>query len=594
MKRAGLFVALIAALVSARPPRAVAGVAHHLGRWLDGDPALAVRLEPRVLADAARLYRKLGPRAARQLLFASAATTGILGFNPLDPAGWTKAGVAGNAPMLVSLRALDTTAARRVVNAKGAAKPPFWRTRAALLVSKPAAADATIARIAKYVPGFHAVTPAEATAVAAVVGAKPAAGHAVIRLLRHAGVRVVGKVAHAVLLFHRHADVLVVDLVQPFHSDIRWRRDRAALARALRQPAAAASLAKRMTSGAATQLARAGATLWLNPGQLINQGSLNVAQPYMSRWRRSSLSRACTKKFGDIARKGAFADAAAHVAIGAHAAKLSVSWALHNTTPAALGWRRADDRVVAPGALIPRGKGKPAVASGALFVSNLDALRSLTAPTAFAHFDIAVLDKALACGSEVQLAVALFGWPHILGAMSRDVGAIVPRARTALANLRNVGFRAERLTSNRSELRGAFAVSMAAPAAPIVFDMLDAVFGNKRRKGALTRWSRGPLQPFAFRQGRFTVAGAGFAKTARLANHAGDSLVRARPARPAKAQGDLGRLTVDLPALLKQLGAANPGLGPFFQRIGGIVGELRGRLVAKGRHLDLRFDVSLK
>ena len=594
MKRAALFVALIAALVSARPPRAGAGVEHHLGRWLDGDPALAVRLEPRVLAAAARLYRKLGPQAARQLLFATAAGTGVLGFNPLEQAGWTRAGFAGNAPILVSLRALDTKAARRVVNARGATKPPFWRTRAALLVLNPAAADATVARIAKYVPGFHAVTPAEARAVAAVVGAKPAAGSAVIRLLRRAGVRVIGKVENTVLLFHRHADVLVVDLVQPFHSDIRWRRDRAAIARALRRPASAASLAKRMSSSAATQLTRAGAALWLNPRQLIGQGALNVAQPSLSRWRRSSLSRACTRRFGDIAGKGAFTDAAVHLAIGARAANLSVSWALNKTTPTALGWRRADDRVVAPDALLSTGKGTPAVASGALFVSNLDALRSLSAPTAFAHFDIGVLDKALACGREVQLAVTLFGWPHLLGALARDVGAVVPRARTAIANLRNVGFRAERLTADRNQLRGAFAVSMAAPAAPIVFDMLDAVFGNKRRKGTLTRWSRGPLQPFAFRQGRFIVAGAGFAHTARFANHAGDSLVRAAPTRPAKAAGELGLLKVDLPVLLTQLGAANPGLRSFFQRIGGIVGELRGRLVAKGRHLDLRFDVSLK
>jgi len=573
-----------AALVLFQPVTAHAGVEDHLARWLDPNPAFALRLEPAEIEAGAQLYGKTGGDAARQLMLASAGGVGLLGFDPLTRAGWSKAGFVAKSPFLGTFGQLGAH--------------PYWRNRLALHVATPRAVDKTVARLARYVPGMSLVDRKHIVEIGKLIRAKGKTAKRAVTQLRRAGVVVMGKFGSGVLFIHRKRDVLLIDHVDTFgpgsaFRQFKWTRARKAVLTMLKRPPAGRGFAPRLKRGASRMLLTKGTALWLNPLRVIAASSPRTGSLGTSTrdWKRH-WQRHCSVVDAAV-RKGPLAEAAIHARIGARKIRAGIHWGLRKNVAPALGWKRADDAVIDTTRLVPKGTGSPAVAKGVLLVSNLTALAKRYRGTS--RFSMTVFDDAAACGQESSWTMLLMGWPRIIGALTANVSKLLPTATNVFTNVRNLSFRAEKLSFSHLGLVGAFGVSMNAAAVPTVTKMTDSLFGHKRVNNGLTRWSRGPLQPFAFTSAGKTVMGAGYARTANVAGKATKTFFRTSPKRAAhKAGSDLARLRVNLPLLFNQLAASDSAFKPLATLINAVAAEMTGRLVAAKRRLDLRFTIHLK
>ncbi len=488
---------LAAALALATGARPAAAAPRDLLDYLDGDAPVVARVDLETWEHAVQLYRTSGaPGATRTVFVTSAAAVALIGFDPLVRAGWYRAGVDADQPVVASFGAIDR---------KKAPGTRFWRARVVMAVDDVGKLDATVTRLAGVIPGLTAVAPGKAAAVASAVGAPAGSGTAVVATLRKAGVQAVGQLPAigTLVAIHRMGDALVIDLLTPTGGNaLSWPRDGAiVLARLARVPNAVRQRAKH---GAAARLTGPGTVVWADATglydlqrRLQHELAARVGGPDPV-----NEDKVCSG-FRDIVTAGPFADIAASVDIRQKSGS-SVSASIH--TDLVYGLRGAfklaramlvaDDQLIDAKDMTNAG----AVVAGELFLASLAPLRALPRPHVLELERQELRWTMLNCTSSAWTALALFGWPQAMGMVLDEVAHIAPEAAKLVTGARNTAFAFRAVGGGMGHLRGFVEMSVSPDVAAFPARYFATVWGAKKvvtKSGQkVDTWGTGPMRPY--------------------------------------------------------------------------------------------------
>ncbi len=507
MKRRGavLVAVLSVACALASGSRPATAAPRDLLDYLDGDAPVLTRVDLETWEQAVQLYRTSGlPGATKTVFLASAAASAVIGFDPLVRAGWYRAGIDADVPVVASFGALDQPGTRGT---------RFWRARVVMAVDDARKLDASVARVAGVVPGMTPVAPGNAAAVAAAAGAAKGSGPQVVAALRAAGVQAVGRLPllGTLIAIHRmgrgSGGALVVDLLTPANgTSLSWSRDgRAVLARLARVPRVVRA---RIKHGAAARLTGPGAVVWADATGLYDLHRQLQHELYLRLTGRGvpagdpdNEAEICAG-FRDIVTGGPFTDIAAAVDIrpgrGSAGASIhtDVVYGLRGAFKLARSMIVADDQLLDAKGMTSAG----AVVAGELFLKSLAPLRALPRPKVLKLERQELRWTLLNCSPPAWTALALFGWPQALGMVLDEVAKIHPQAATLVAGTRNTAFAFRQLGDSVAHMRGFVELSMTSKAAAYPPQYFAAVWGRKqsakRREQVVNTWGNGPLRPY--------------------------------------------------------------------------------------------------
>ena len=498
-RRAASFAVLAAACALTTGSRQAAAAPRNLMDYLDGDAPVVTRVDLETWEKAVQLYRTSGaPGASRAVFVASAAAVALIGFDPLVRAGWYRAGVDADLPVVASFGARDR---------KGSPGTRFWRARVVMAVDDVGKLNATVTRLAGVIPGMTAVGPAKASAVATAVRAPASNGKAVVAALRRAGVQAVGRVPGigTLIAIHRMGGALVVDLLTPAMSaKLSWPRDGAAvLTRLARVPNV---VRKRAAHGAAARLSKPGVVVWADaPGlydlqrHLQHELALRIGVGAND---PANDDKVCAG-FRDIVTAGPFTDIAASIDIRPGSA-MSAGASIHADLVYGLrgAFKLARAMLVADDQLIDA-KGMAnadAVIAGQLFLKSLAPLRTLPRPKVLKLQRQELRWTMLNCTSSAWTSLALFGWPQAMGMMLDEVANIDPEAAKLVAGARNTAFAFREVGGGMGRLRGFVEMSVTPDVAAYPARYFATVWGAKKvvtkSNQKVDTWGKGPMRPY--------------------------------------------------------------------------------------------------
>ena len=510
---------LILLILLACPGAAHASPTSDLAGFLDGDSAVAMRVDLDQLEEAIELYRTSGMAGATETVFmASAASAALLGFDPMTRNGWLAAGFDPATPILAGLAAIDEVIVDHIY--RGPRDPTaqtYWRARIVMSMSDRTRARASLRKLAKLVPDIHPVAAAAATDLARTLGAKANRSQALVAALDRAGVVCAGRIAAIDQLVFAHiaGDVAIIDIVGGFATSLRWSRDREALLALLARRPAGKSLARRLGNGAARRLSEPGIVLWVDPNRLlVAREALRRDQILRAGHTRELQPQLCAQ-FGEIAAHGPFADLALVTRISPRTRtakpriETSLAWGLRRAYRLAAAFlARSDGLIDAHAAVASHG----ATIAGGLYLRSLDPLRALPRPQLV---DRGRTDLVLAmdrCGGAATTVLLLFGWPQLLASRVDAIASVHAEAATLVGSVRNSVFAIDRVGLDLATIAAGFAVSFAAKADGLVDGYLTHVFGASREESRagrkLTSWGHGRIRPYATRSAALRIYGA--------------------------------------------------------------------------------------
>jgi hypothetical protein len=475
-------------------------------------------------------------------------SAGLIGFDPLSPAGWRSAGLDPDRPVVAALSSVDPTAPRGL-----------WHVRVVARIADARAFAGWTVRI----PRLDSIWRADAAdpgapSLAAMLGVNPAAEAALARDLGARGTIAVGAATAAgVLVFVRRSGPhAVVDaFASAAAARLSWSQDGEAI-RALLGPPRRAFAARE--GAAARVLAGSGLAAWGQPAGLLDA---------ILAWTRPPSGCLALR---DVAPRTALTDGAAALRLGSHQISLGLTLAHASGAPLASAFQTVDDGLA--GANPRTGQ----ILSASLFLAGTDRLRAIPRPALIEAGWVSLWHRARPCGQGVRAVLLGFAWPELSAQWLHDVAEVAPQAAVLIGALRNVGLSARSVSATDRRawdavLEASLAHAGRAPAEAI----LDAVFGGRtdeRRPRPHTAWAGQVLHPYTALRGRRgtggAVLGVGLGDRAR-AWRLGQPLYR--PRRSAV----LARMRGNTAALLEQLG---PGLAARRPALAAIASALRPRV----------------
>lgn len=496
-RRAVSVATLSAALLLATGSRPAAAAPRDLMDYLDGDAPVVARIDLQTWEQTVQLYRTSGaPGATRTVFVASAAAVALIGFDPLVRAGWYRAGVDADEPVVASFGAIDT---------KGPPGTRFWRARVVMAVDDVGKLNATVTKLAGVIPGMTAVVPGKAGEVATAVGAPASSGTSVVAALRKAGVQAVGRVPviGTLVAIHRMGGALVIDLLTPTRGDaLSWSRHGAAvLARLARVPNA---VRQRTKHGAAARLTGPGTVVWADATglydlqrRLEHELAARIGGPDPA-----NEDKVCAG-FRDIVTSGPFTDIAASIDIrpgSSHSYSASIHtdlvYGLRGAFRLAKAMLVADDQLIDAKGMANAG----AVVAGQLYLESLAPLRALPRPKVLELQRQELRWTMLNCTSSAMTSLALFGWPQAMGMVLDEIAHVDPEAAKLVAGARNTAFALRKVGGGMGHLRGFVEMSVTPDVAAYPARYFATVWGAKRvvTKGSqkVDTWGKGPMRPY--------------------------------------------------------------------------------------------------
>ncbi len=497
-----------------------------LASFLDGDAAVALRVDLGHLEEAIELYRTSGIAGASETVFmASALSAAILGFDPSTRNGWLAAGFDPRAPILAGLGAIDEAAALRIY--RGPRQPrtaTFWRGRIVLSIHDHARARASLGKLAKLLPELHQVEAGKGAALLRSLGGKANSGKVLVTELARAGVLSAGRlpVGDQLLFTHTVGDVAIIDFIGGFATSLSWRKDRAAILALLARRPGKKGLTSRLGSGAARRLTEPGIVLWVDPNRLLvtreairRDRSLRSARARHTGPPAAALQPQLCAQFAEIANHGPLADLALVTRISPRTAiatahiETTLAWGLRPAYRLAAAFLARRDGLIDVRAAVTS---KGAAIAGALYLRSLEPLRALPRPELIDKGRADLLLAMDKCGVAATTVLLAWGWPQLLASRIDAIAAVHAGAATLVASTRNAVFAIDRVGLDLAGLSAGLAISFAPGASSLIDGYLDHVFGagqrHPRAQRPYTSWGHGHIRPYAMSSPGLRIYGA--------------------------------------------------------------------------------------
>ncbi len=572
-----------------------AGVTDDLARWLDRDTPIVIRTEPLQLQRATERAIWLGiPEAARARDLSRVLGQSGLGADLLTRRGWHDAGFDASAPILMGLAAINAPAMTSAINAARRGRlvaPPIWRNRIVMRVRDPGRVDSLVKRVARLMPMLSGVSTVETPLIARLLKASVMQSLRLAAELKRRGVLAVGYIdpLQSYVFVFRRGNTLIVDVLGTFNG-VRptWTRMRSRMLSVLDR--GAGRFSRRLSSGAATMLRAPGTAVWIDAVRLYDAvdafRKLNILSMFFAGvlGNRIPSPTATCASFRRVARAGPFKDMAVRSMIRTRSIELETAWGMRTLFKMSAPFIIQNDQLPLP-KVGPRGP----VATGALFVRGLGALRAVPRPAALQSSFWQTWRDAARCGRAATSTLGLFGWPQLLGLFMNDLAKINSSARTLVDGTRNAVLSLRKYSSQLKGLELTVAASGTKPAMNAARRMVRTLFGRPtthRRKGGpiatpITTWGSGPMRPFSFR----TVLGRDALGLSLPASGVARYL-GARPAPAHGARGIIGTINADLTRLLPDLvpGYAGRHLGTKLRRLTGTL-EVMPETIVLSTHI---------
>jgi hypothetical protein len=232
-----------------------------------------------------------------------------------------------------------------------------------------------------------------------------------------------------------------------------------------------------------------------------------------------------------------------------------------------------------------------AVAAVTLHTGSLHEMRNLPRDAAIRSGWGPLWRRVRDCGRAVRLELAAFAWPELLGQWIDEAADLSAEAELLVVSVRNIGFAARSVSLRNLRASVGFAeASVVDRGKPAAEAMLDALFASRksgRRPQRHTAWGKGALRPYNVGPRGLSIVGVALGERSRA--------WRLRQPRASRGAGQLGRLSADGAALLRQLAPdLPPSLAAISKAAASRVGSIRGDLSLSRTRVALELDIKIR